>query len=276
MQRLIYLLQRYYHLLLFFFLELLSLYAIVRFNVYHEAVLFTSASRFTGNIEQKRAEWMSYLSLKDENKRLHEAYSRLLSDSFPGSSIVFSGDTFVYRNLDTAQYFSFIPADVIRNTISLQSNYLTLNRGKKQGIRRGMGVISQQGIVGKVISVSDNFCLVMSALNKDFSISPRLAGTDYFGEYAWDGGFYRSARIENFSKYNPVKNGDVFVTTGYSLLFPANIPVGKVQKVSKTKKSDYYIIDIELSTDFSAIRSAYIVKNNYYAELDSLQERALP
>ena len=63
------------------------------------------------------------------------------------------------------EQFEFIPARVIRNSTDQNYNYITLNKGRSDGVKKDMGVISPQGIVGKVIDVSEHYCLVLSAIN---------------------------------------------------------------------------------------------------------------
>lgn len=271
MQRILFLLQRYYHLVLFVILQFVSLYAIIRFNAYQEAVLFTSANEVTGRIESKRTAIEAYFSLKEENEQLRQSIFQKLNDSLNSSVMLFSGDTFVYQNANSRQYFSYMPALVVGNSVHISYNYLTLNRGRSHGVQKGMGVISEKGIVGKVVSVSSNFALVMSALHNDFSLSPRHTESENLGEFTWKGGDPTFAEIIKFSKYNPLKKGDLFVTSGYSSLFPENIPVGKVVSLKASKKSDYYDIKIKLSTRFQSLRTAYVVKNNFRTEMDSLQ-----
>lgn len=271
MQRILFLLQRYYHLVLFIILQIVSLYSIFRFNAYQEAVLFTSANEITGRLESRRSSIKAYFALKEENKELRNSIFLKLNDSLNSSVMLFSGDTFIHQNTDIRQYFSYIPALVIGNSVHISKNYLTLNRGASHGVQKGMGVIGEKGIVGKVIAVSSNFALVMSALNSDFSLSPRHAGSENLGEFSWKEGDPQYAQITKFSKYNPLKKGDFFVTSGYSSLFPENIPVGQVISLKKSEESDYYDLKIKLSSNFQSIRTAYVVKNNFRTEIDSLQ-----
>ena len=71
-----------------------------------------------------------------------------------------------YRYVYKQQY-EYIVAKVINNSVNRSNNYLTINRGSKQGIAKGMGVICSAGIVGKVVFVPDHLAVVQSLLNKD-------------------------------------------------------------------------------------------------------------
>ncbi len=69
-----------------------------------------------------------------------------------------------------------------------QYNYITLDKGKKQGVFRDMGVISDQGLVGIVLESSKNFSTVIPVINRDFRLSVKIKSNNYAGILQWDGG----------------------------------------------------------------------------------------
>ena len=64
----------------------------------------------------------------------------------------------------TVQHYNYITARVIQNSVNHSANLIYLDRGKLQGVKKEMGVINGNGIVGQVISVTDNYAAVMSVL----------------------------------------------------------------------------------------------------------------
>ena len=77
-----------------------------------------------------------------------------------------------------------------------RNNFLTLNKGSKDGIRIGQGVIINDGIVGIVKSVSQNYSLVISILNKKTNVSIKFKKNNYVGSLKWNGYNYKKAKLK--------------------------------------------------------------------------------
>ena len=149
----------------------------------------------------------------------------------------------------------------INNTILKRNNYLTLNRGRIHGIRKNMGVICGDGIVGIVKDVSDHYCSVISFLHKDARISAQLNSSKDFGSLVWDGLNPKIASLRDIPTHVKVKIGDSITTTGFSSIFPENVMVGKVNSVSQKNGDNFFEVSINLSTNFSTLRYVYVVSD---------------
>ncbi len=77
--------------------------------------------------------------------------------------------------------FNFVKAEVLDNSVSLTRNYITLNKGSKDGIIEEMGVVGTSGIVGKIKSVSDHFSIASSILHQDLLTSATVKNRNVFG-----------------------------------------------------------------------------------------------
>ena len=77
----------------------------------------------------------------------------------------------------TGQFpYSFVMADVVNNSVTYLSNYITVNKGRKDGVEPDMGVVSERGVVGIVSTVSDHFSVVIPLLNPKFKLAARCWG----------------------------------------------------------------------------------------------------
>lgn len=273
MQNLLRFIRKYYHIFLFVILEIIALSSLIRFNFYHQAVFLTTANQSSGYVLSKKAETLSYFALKQENERLHLQNTTRLNDSFNAGFSILGKDTFMIRDSSQQPWFSFIPSKVINNSIHKNRNYLTITGGKKQGIHKNMGVISQDGVVGIVVDVSDNFALVMSLLHDQFKLKPKIAENNYFGELVWNGDDPVFAHIDKISRHYPIRKGQKVVTSSYSHLFPANIPVGVVYEVKKYLKKPFSDIKVKLATDFGNVQSVYVVRHIFRSEITELEEQ---
>lgn len=167
--------------------------------------------------------------------------------------------------------YAFIPARVIAFSNDRHHNYLTLNKGRRDGITPDMGVIGKDGIVGVVQSVSTHFAVVAPVIHEGLFISSKIRKNDYMATLHWHVPDTRHAALEDVARHVNVQTGDTIVTSGMSAIFPADLPVGVVSDVSIGEGDSYYDISVALATDFRSLRTVHVLKYNLRAELDSIQ-----
>jgi rod shape-determining protein MreC len=203
-------------------------------------------------------------SLVQENIKLREALNESKYDSRIDSGRINDSTS------KTVQSFTYISARVIYNSVNRASNLIYLDRGKKQGIEKQMGVINGNGIVGQVVSVTDNYSAVMSVLSKNFKVSVKFKKNEFFGNMHWDGINSNTASLEDIPKHVTVKVGDTLVTSGFSQLFPRNVMVGTVRAVKMEADKNFLDITLNLSTNFGSLSYVYVVNNIRKSEIQVL------
>lgn len=263
---------KYNAFFLFLIFEVTSLIIYVKNNSYQRAEFINSANGVTGSLYAKVDEFYGYLSLKDVNDSLarENAHLRnLLKSSFYVDTIT------KHKVADTVykQQYDYIVARVINNSVNRYNNYLTINKGSKQGIAKGMGVICNKGIVGKVVFVSDHFSLVQSLLHKDSQFSAMLADNKEIGDIEWsDDMDPHKGILKDVSNNARPKLGEWVVTSGYSL-FPEGVPIGKISSLH-TKGGGYSLnMEVTLSVDFSKLEYVNVVVNKFSNEQEALEAR---
>lgn len=254
----------------FILLEIISFAFILQNNSYQRASFLNSSDFIFARTYQVFDNITSYLNLAKVNAYLSEENSEL-----KGSSIQYFRKSFdqnvIYRDTSYEQEFVFYPARIIRNSTNKQSNYLTLDRGELQGISKGMGVVSKNGVIGIVIETSKRFSAAMSILNKDFKISARIEKNNYFGSVIWPGEDYRTGKLLDVPNHVSLVEGDLIVTSGYSGIFPANIPIGKVKAVERKAGSGFLEVDIEFTEDMRKAKFVHVVKYLHKKERKELE-----
>lgn len=288
------LLLKYRALLLFFMLEGLSALFIVKTNSYHQAALINSSNQLVASTLDASNTLTEYLNLRTvnnqlaaENARLRSAVARqrqeppmlnpavedsLLLQALAQDSIsVISPDT----NQDSARYeqYTFIPAKVVDNTVQRAKNYVTINKGRADGIIPDMGVVSPEGVVGKVQDVSEHYALIASVLHTDIFVSTLIKRSNTLGSLQWKGQDFRKASLNNIPIHINVMQGDTIVTSGFSGIYPPGINVGTVAEVRLEEDAAFYDIDVDLFTDFYQLSYVYIVDNQLKNEKDSLEQK---
>jgi rod shape-determining protein MreC len=212
----------------------------------------------------------SYFNLKYTNEQL--AHENALLQTLSSSSFISTGaNKYVVKDSNHRQKYEYIPAKVVSNSTNRRNNYLTLDKGSLNGIKRDMAVISGNGVVGVIISVSANFCSVMSLLHKDSKISARIKKEGSFGPLSWEGDDYRYGTLTDIPNHVTLKTGDTIVTSSYGSVYPENILIGTIENFQIKSGEPFFTIRVKLSTPFKKLSYVYIVDNLMKTEQDSLE-----
>jgi rod shape-determining protein MreC len=214
------------------------------------------------------------VTIKDTTKRATDTAKNTTSTATNTASSITLSPTNITKVVRYGEY-QYIPARVINNTtIGDRLNYITINRGAKDGIKKEMAVVTTNGIVGKVASVSDHFASVVSVLSTtDRKVSTKLADGTSGLFTIWTTGNPDYMVTERVPIYNTVKKGDSVFTTSYSV-FPENILIGTVVKIDTMKATNAKNLKIKLSTNFRNLQYVYVVSNKFDAERKNLEQQS--
>lgn len=272
MYRLIQLLHSYRAFLLLLFIEIVCIWLLVRNNPYHSASYFHTSNTIIGTIYKTRSNISQYFGLPEINEQLANDNAKLrelLSQSQVPIIVDTKQDSLELSNID--YNYEYLSAKIINNSTNLMHNFITLNKGRANGVEPGMGVISALGIVGKVMSVSENFSTVSSLLNTDVFGSAYLKRNNTFCSINWDGRDILKTKLLFVPRHIGLEKGDSVVTSGYNSIFPKNILIGFIDEFSLTTNSSFYEIEVNLSNDFSNLTYVYVIKNPFKEERIDLE-----
>jgi len=272
MRNLILFFQRYNVFFLFLLLLVLSLGILLANNRFQRAAFLNASNQISGGIFEQVNQVRSYFNLQGENDRLREE-NALLKTKMRQSYYVDTVAAITINDSIYKQRYEYIPARVINNSINGKYNYITLNKGALHGIKKLQGVICADGVVGKVVNVSDHYCTVMSMLNLKMRINPKVESNLYYGSIDWDGNNPRFVQLKQINRFAQIDTGQMVYTSGFASSFPAHVAIGKIQDISLREGANFYDIQVELSTDFGALSSVYIVRNLYREEIDALEDQ---
>ncbi|MFN3665072.1 MAG: rod shape-determining protein MreC [Sediminibacterium sp.] len=280
MKNIFYFIRRYFTFLSFLVLQVLAIILLTRSSKTHEAFFADATSELTGKLNKQYSTLRNYFSLAEANRQLAEENTRLrnlLQSNViaPDSSKINYTDTTHRDSSGRYRKFTWLPARVIGNTVTLQTNFLTLERGSNQGVKKGMAVIGPEGIVGVVVDVSPNTSKVMSLLHRNSKVSAMLKKDNNAGSIEWDGSDPSILTLRNVSKSAKVVKGDTVVTSTYSANFPSHLMVGTVADIVKDPSSNFYTLKIKTATNFFNIQYVYLVENTRYAEQVQLENTPL-
>lgn len=249
-----------------------------KFNPYQQSVFFSSANEMAGRFYIMTSGITGYFGLREINRDLQKQNGNLEMELIRLRDEVsrLSGDTLLIRTSadSVLSRYDFQIAQVINNSVFRTHNYITLNKGRKDGIHSEMGVIDQNGIVGIVNLVSDHYAVAISLLNPKLRLSCKVKGSNYFGSLVWDGKDPRFAVLEELPRHVKFVKGDTIVTSGYSSVFPEGLMVGTVDGFSKQRNDNFYALTVKLSTDFFRLNDVRILDDRGQKERRILEMEA--
>jgi len=270
MRTLLRFIQKYSDLLLFLFLEIIAIALIVQSSHYQRSKLIGLNRQITGFIYSRVDGAREYFSLKEVNQQLALENMELRNKL---DLITSSLDTAtVINELRGEQRYFFVPSRVVHKSIYKQYNFLTLDKGKKQGVFRDMGVISDRGLVGIVLESSANFSTVIPVINREFKLSVKIKSNNYAGILQWEGDSPLGAVLSEIPFHVDLAEGDTIITSGFSSIFPEGIKVGTIESFS-LDRGNFYDIKVSLFTDFQRLYHVNVIRNYRQEEQLNLQNQ---
>ncbi len=258
-------LYKYRAFLVFIILQAAALFLVVQNSNYNRATFFNSTNTLIGSVLETSNNISSFINLVKANERINKE-NVMLRAKYYALLNQFDKNT----EIDTLGSFSFIHSKIIKNNVSLLNNTITINSGRNQGVKPGMGVIGNRGIVGKVKRTGDNYSTVVSLLDVDVSVSAEIKNKINLCTVQWDGRASNLAKVLYVPRHYKLQKGDSVFTSGYNAVYPKGIPIGTISNLSLPEEATFYEIEIRLVNDFSSLSLVEVVVNKDLPQLDSL------
>lgn len=257
-------LRKYNNIILFLILEVLCIIMLVNNLPYQKRRLTKIGNAISGSFFKAKTNCIDYFSLKEENQLMLEHNAFMMGQLYKTNR-----DTSFLTD-STYLDFNFIPAKVINNSIDNVNNYLLIDKGRKEGIKKDMGVICENGIVGKVVNVTEHYASVISMLHPYSVVSARFTDNQHIANVTWENRDYRFGTVNDIPLHLSLKKGDTLVTSGFSNIYPADIMIGTIEEMLESDSKDFHSAKIRYSTNFSTLRHVFIIENLHQSEIDSL------
>lgn len=264
MYNLIRFIKKYNYIILFLILEALCILMLICNLPYQKRKLTNFGNNISGKIFKTKTNWTNYFYLKDENLLITDYNASLMSLIYqhPNDSLT--------KLENNSSDYKFIPANIINNSIYRHNNYLLINKGKNDGIKKDMGVVCENGIVGKVANVSDNYASVISMLHPYTIVSARFKDNQHLANVCWNTHDYRYGTVKDIPLHLNPQKGDTLVTSGFSNVYPQDFMIGTIEEMVESDSKDFNTAKIRFSTNFSTLRHVFVIENLNQNEIDSL------
>ena len=156
-------------------------------------------------------------------------------------------------NLTAAEVIGENPHDIV--------NGFLLNAGFDRGLYQSAPVLTADGLVGRIINVDNDHSICQILLDPVSRVSAKIQRNRELGVIAWDGG--KNLKLLYIMKTIEVYVGDVIITSGMSQIFPENIKIGVVVRVSQDKTGMFQEISVQPSVNFNRLEEVQVqIKEN--------------
>ena len=204
-------------------------------------------------------------ALAEENYLLRQSLLRYVSDE---QEAVLDAKTAPEVPLNG---YTYIPAEIVKVSRNKQHNYILISKGTEDGVTSGSGIITARGAIGIVDATGRHHSYALSFMNSDISISARLGDEGAVGPLVWDGLHSDGAILKEIPLHFRFEPGDTVYTSGYSSIFPPDIPLG-VAGEAKVINGATNEIKVKLLQDFTALRYVTVVYNTERPEMEALTD----
>lgn len=265
---------RYNAFFLFIIFFTIGIILTVKNNAYQRSVAFNSTNAIVGHAYENLNIFKRYVNLGQVNDSLALENAKLKTAILVFQKIDSAKDVKVTDTANKIQY-TYLSARVIKNSITLRNNIITINKGSADGISPGMAVISAgKGVVGIIRDVSEHLATIESLLNKDTKISVSIKSTKALGSLVWGdrNADYKKAYIKDIPNHFKVKLKDTIITSGFGS-FPPGVPVGVISNRGIATGDNFLTIEINLFNDFSTLQYVYVIKDKYAEEQKALESK---
>lgn len=201
--------------------------------------------------------------LKQENTKLSEENTKL-KEQVRELEILKSENNSLkeYVNLkDKYSNYQTVPANVIERSYSNYEKVIVINAGSNEGLKENMPVISESGLVGRIISVTDKTAKVQTIIDTASTVSASISTSDESILLKGTLSDNKKIRATSIPIETSVLQGDEVVTSGFGGIFPKGILIGSISEVINTKNELDRYATVVPATDFNKLSTVLVITN---------------
>lgn len=183
---------------------------------------------------------LEYDKLKEENDRLRE----------------------VLNFKDSKNNYDYLGCEIIGYSGESFSNGYIIDKGENNGLKKGMVIISNKGLVGQIASTGSNWAIVQSLLNENIAVSVMINSTREttgilkgYITHSND----NLTKVTNLPIDSEIKEGDVIVTSGLGQIYPKEVRIGEVISVETDEIKVMKTAIVKPFVDFNRLEELFVV-----------------
>jgi rod shape-determining protein MreC len=211
-----------------------------------------------GSVGAVFQKYVILVNLKEENHQLQEEVRRLKQEN---ADLKESAQTLERLQrlllLKARVPAAMIAAEVVAYSPSAWFRTIVINKGQRDGVRKGFPVVTSEGVVGKVTRVSSRSSVVLLVIDRNSAVDCLAQRTRTRGILEGEGG--DRCYLRYVSRTEDIQVGDHIVTSGLEGIFPKGLSLGEVAKVEKKAYGLFQEIEIMPSADLGRLEEVMVI-----------------
>jgi rod shape-determining protein MreC len=231
-----------------------------RYMAFYE---FLTVPRDVANLRQQNT------NLESENARLQTQVIELqqqLADQQYVSALL------QYAKQNTENRYA--AAEVIGRDPSPFLKYIIIRRGSDDGIRHGMPVVTEQGLIGRIAQVNAGASSVQLITDPSSAVNVRLQATQK--DAVLTGSVTGDLTLDMIPQDVKIPNGDVVLSSGLGGLYPSNLMIGQVISTHQKQNDLFQTASVQPVVDFSALKIVLVITNFKPVDISPLVPTVAP
>jgi rod shape-determining protein MreC len=213
---------------------------------------------FVGSVHAVFQNYILLVNLKDENHQLQEEVRRLKQENADLKESAQTLGRLQRLLLLKAQVpGAMIAAEVIAFSPSAWFRTIVINKGQRDGVKKGFPVVTLEGVVGKVTRVSSSSSVVLLVIDRNSSVDCLAQRTRTRGILEGEGG--GRCYLRYVSRTEDIQVGDHIFTSGLEEIFPKGLSLGEVVKVEKKAYGLFQEIEVMPSADLGRLEEVMVI-----------------
>ena len=257
---------------IFILLEVAAIAMLHSSSVLQDIWLNRASHRVSGWLWGSSNRIAGYFQLDSRNKALQEENARL-SEELRKYRELEKSEEYLSKARTADDGFDYIFAHIVKMGTNAQRNYIVVDKGLLDGVGPDCGVVTSEGVVGVIDAADPHMAYGRTLMNPSMHVSVRIGRDGVAGPLSWNGRSSRGAVLSGIPLGYKAEAGDTLWTSGYSAIFPAEIPVGIVVG-SSTRSGASQDVQVHLLQDFHALDYVTVVRNRHLADIEALEQSA--
>jgi rod shape-determining protein MreC len=198
------------------------------------------------------------VDLKQENLRLQEEVRRLQRENDELWESSYAAERLRrLLQLKARVPATMIPAEVIAYSPSAWFRTIVINKGLRDGVQKGMPVVTWEGVVGKVMRTSSGSSIILLVVDRNSSIDVLVQRTRTRGLIEGEGG--SRCQLRHVPRTDDIEVGDHLITSGLGGIFPKGLSMGDVVRVERKEYGLFQEVEVRPSADCSRLEEVMVI-----------------
>jgi len=221
--------------------------------------------------------WSHYIALQnvwEENQLLRQEIQRLQGEqNLLREQIIIATQFQQLLAFQESAPMTTLPARIIGRNVSNWYRAMIINKGERDGIHPEMGVITEAGVVGRVVRVNPTTAIVLLLSDPNVAITGMVQKTR--DEGIIQGTPQGTIHMKYLPPLSPVQPGDPVVTSGLTGDFPRGLQIGRIQQITKADTDLFQLGEIDPIVDFSKLEGVLVITSFQASLSKSIPESAI-